>query len=84
MKYDNMIALALAGVAVYFIMKKTVSKTGKTGIASVMEKVSEIFESGGGNYANGWRYFTDGTAIDPTGNYYSGGTLIWQNPANFV
>lgn len=27
--------------------------------------------------AYGWQYFTDGTAIDPSGNYYKGGELIY-------
>jgi hypothetical protein len=26
----------------------------------------------------GWRYFTDGTAIDPQGNYYFQGTKVWD------
>jgi hypothetical protein len=26
----------------------------------------------------GWRYFTDGTTIDPTGAYYSGGKKVWS------
>jgi hypothetical protein len=86
MKQDTMIALGLAGVAVYYIMNKSASAspTGKTGVASVMEKVTQIFDVGGGQYANGWQYYSDGTAIDPQGNYYSGGALIWQNPANFI
>lgn len=27
--------------------------------------------------SNGWRYFTDGTSIDPAGNYYKGGKLVY-------
>lgn len=27
---------------------------------------------------SGWRYFNDGTAIAPNGDYYHGGSLIWQ------
>jgi len=26
----------------------------------------------------GWSYFTDGTAIDPSGNYYMNGQRIWS------
>lgn len=31
-----------------------------------------------GEEAYGWRYFTDGTSIDPSGNYYRGDELIWS------
>lgn len=27
---------------------------------------------------NGWRYFSDGTAIAPNGDYYKGGILIYS------
>lgn len=38
-----------------------------------------IYGGGGGSsFSNGWRYFSDGTAIDPSGNYYSGGALVWS------
>lgn len=26
----------------------------------------------------GWRYFSDGTVIDPQGNYYVNGSMIWS------
>lgn len=32
--------------------------------------------------AYGWQYFTDGVAIDPAGNYYKGGELIWSPGAD--
>lgn len=44
--------------------------------------VTEIVNSsvpGANGY--GWRYFSDGTVIDPNGNYYSNGTMIWS-PSN--
>ena len=31
-----------------------------------------------GEEAYGWRYFSDGTSIDPSGNYYRGDELIWS------
>lgn len=27
---------------------------------------------------NGWRYYTDGTAIAPNGDYYNKGKLVWS------
>lgn len=82
---DNtqMIVLALAGLAVYMIVKsKGTSTTAKTGTGSVSKFVNEIFGSNGQTFGNGWRYFDDGTAIDPQGNYYQNGQMIWSAPAN--
>lgn len=42
------------------------------------QKVTEVLNGSGGQFGNGWRYFTDGTAIDPQGNYYQNGALIWS------
>ena len=43
--------------------------------------VDEIFPQGGGSWENGWRYFSDGTAIAPAsqgGGYYYDNKLIWS------
>lgn len=91
MKSTDLIVLGLAGLAVYMIVKggKTTSGGALTtrpattttgGVRSVTETVSEIFSSVGKTFDNGWRYFTDGTAIDPSGNYYYQGQLVWNNP----
>lgn len=82
MKQNDLIVLGLAGVAVYMIVK---SQKGSTtgidaGLRDLSKTVSEIMDTTGKTFANGWRYFTDGTAIDPAGNYYQGGQLIWSNP----
>jgi|DEB19_MinimDraft_2_1074335.scaffolds.fasta_scaffold17434_2 hypothetical protein len=87
MKQDQMIALGLAAVAVYFITSKNKANAGstaKTGIAAIAAKVSEIFDASGQAYGNGWRYFSDGTSIDPSGNYYQGGGMIWANPSTYI
>lgn len=84
MKQGEIIALGLAGVAVYMIWKNRSGAAGVSASAplrSTADAVSEIFDSAGKAFSNGWRYFTDGTAIDPGGNYYSQGQLIWSNPA---
>jgi hypothetical protein len=31
-----------------------------------------------GEQGYGWQYFSDGTSIDPSGNYYRGSDLIWS------
>jgi hypothetical protein len=84
MKTDY-IALALAGVAVYFVVtanKKTANKTTSGTGNALAEMTKEVLDSAGQAFANGWRYFTDGTSIDPYGNYYKGGQLIWTKPAS--
>lgn len=84
MKQTEMIALGLAAVAVYLIVntnKKTTATGSAGGVRSMADAVSEIFSTTGKAFDNGWRYFSDGTAIDPQGNYYQGGQLIWTNNA---
>lgn len=79
MKQPELIALGLAGLAVYFIVN---AKGGKSsgGLANATAaRTSEIFASNGQTFDNGWRYFSDGTAIDPAGNYYQNGNPIWSN-----
>lgn len=80
MKSQELIVLGLASLAVYLIVK---SQKGSSG--STTEKrgdiVKEIFDAAGKAFSNGWRYFSDGTAIDPAGNYYFGGQLVWRNPS---
>ncbi len=80
MKQNDLIVLALAGVAVWLIVqaKKTTTKTSSTGAASSF--TNEIFDAGGGQFGNGWRYFSDGTAIDPSGSYYYGGQRVYTAP----
>ena len=87
MKQTDLIVLGLAGVAVYMIVKSQKNGAGITGsgalsagLRSAAQTVSEIMDSTGKVFDNGWRYFNDGTAIDPSGNYYQGGQLIWSNP----
>lgn len=94
MKQNDLIVLGLAAVAVYMISKTakgssaaSVSPSSPLRVASgggIGAAVSEVFDAAGKAFSNGWRYFTDGTAIDPSGNYYSQGQLVWQNPSNYV
>lgn len=34
-----------------------------------------------GQNGYGWRYFSDGTVIDPQGNYYVNGSIVWSPSA---
>ena len=89
MKSTELIVLGLAGLAVYLIAKggklgtataAPRTNSGTPGVRSVTDTVAEIFSSAGKTFDNGWRYFTDGTAIDPAGNYYFQGQKVWDNP----
>jgi hypothetical protein len=77
MKQTELMVLGLAGLAVYMI----VSAKGGTGSGLLRlgdATTAEIFDTAGKPFSNGWRYYTDGTSIDPQGNYYQGGQLVWK------
>lgn len=77
MKTEELIALALAGVAVFLIFKS--SKAGAASpFVSTWKKVTEVLSPSGARFDNGWRYFDDGTSISPEGDYYTGGNLVWS------
>lgn len=81
MKQSELIVLGLAGVAVWMIaqsQKKPAS--GGSVTRNAADYVGEIFSSTGKAFSNGWRYFENGVAIDPSGNYYRDGQMIWQAP----
>ncbi len=85
MKQTEMIALALAGLAVYLIVKgKGTSTTGKCATGTAGGFVKEIFDAAGSAFDNGWRYFDNGTSIDPNGNYYFNGQPVWSAGTNYV
>lgn len=45
----------------------------------MFESVQEIYNPASqGDDAYGWRYFTDGTSIAPTGNYYQADTMVYD------
>lgn len=79
MKNTELIVLGLAGLAVWMITKKAGAGTSQSNgaLGTVAAFTNEIFDSAGKAFSNGWRYFSDGTSIDPQGNYYSGGQLVY-------
>jgi hypothetical protein len=80
MKQQEMIVLGLAGLAVYMIMQATKKGGGTTTAGGLDKFVNEVFSAGGTPFKNGWRYYDNGTAIDPQGNYYQNGQLVWSAP----
>ncbi|MGE0350383.1 hypothetical protein [Hydrogenophaga sp.] len=79
LQQTEMIVLGLAGLAVYMIWRSQAPKANKpSDTGKPASWVDEIFQSGGGSFGNGWRYFENGTAIDPSGNYYFDGKMVYQ------
>lgn len=80
MKQSELIVLGLAGLAVYMIVSKKggLSAVLGDGLRNQAQTTSEIFNSSGTPFSNGWRYYSDGTAIDPQGRYYLNGQLVWS------
>jgi len=86
MKNDDLLALALAGIAVWMIFASR-----KAGAAAPAFSLSSITSEGPfrevlnqalpGQDGWGWRYYNDGSngvAIAPDGGYYLNGELVWR------
>jgi hypothetical protein len=72
MKDSYLILLVGLGAATFLATRSsgTTSTPGKsTGGAQEIKVDGDTF---------GWRYFTDGTAIDPYGAYYKNGLMVWN------
>jgi hypothetical protein len=39
---------------------------------------TELFQNNGAAFSGGWRYFNDGTAIAPNGDYYFDGQKVYS------
>lgn len=77
MKPSDLLILAAAAGFAWWMVKGTLPKLGAGRGAGYVDEVTP----GGilpGQPGYGWRYFEDGTAIDPAGNYYSGGVVVWS------
>lgn len=72
----ELIVLGLAAVAVYLIFTNKDKALQFARRVEVMTK--EVLNPSGGAFDNGWRYFDDGTSIDPQGRYWKGGQVIWS------
>jgi hypothetical protein len=67
-KKDDLMMLGALLVGAAFFMTKSKAAAPRGG-------VTEIQTAGD---ANGWRYFSNGTAISPDGTYYQGGVAVWN------
>ena len=71
MKTEEIAVLALAGLAVWFIVK------GRATLGQAQGKTSTYSRHAAPDY-QGWQYFTDGVAISPDGVYYLNGSPVWS------
>ena len=76
MKEPYLILLAGLGAALYLSKRPAASAKPNTNPAAggAQGGAQEIRIEGG----NGWRYFSDGTAIDPYGTYYYQGQMVYN------
>lgn len=72
MKTEDLILLA-GGVIAAFIIFRTLRKPAAAAGGTSSDYVNQITK------ADGWNYYTDGTAIAPNGDYYHQGELIWRS-----
>ncbi|MCK9991393.1 MAG: hypothetical protein RugAbin2_02407 [Rugosibacter sp.] len=82
MKTNEILILLAAAAAAFFLLKKNaVAAVQPAGTSSLADMVSGIFNPAmAGDPGFGWQYFTNGTAIDPAGNYYFEGRKVWSAP----
>lgn len=86
MKNDTLLIIgaAVAGVLAIAYLTRAKPKTGSVTAgpltqASGANGVYEIFNTAlPGQPGWAWRYYSDGTSIDPQGNYYTAGNLVWK------
>ena len=76
---QKLLMIAVAAAAAYFIASKTAST--KTPTAKTNTRTPVDPRATGGTLVsewNGWKYYSDGTAIDPFGAYYLRGVKVWD------
>lgn len=81
MKNNDLILLALAAAAVFFIAKKFAPTARAAPVPPLKQPnfIDEIFNSAlPGQPGYGYNYYDNGTVIDGSGNYYYQGNLVWS------
>lgn len=83
MKMGDMVGVLVgagAAAALLFFLNK---KKPAAAVAAPVQGTTEVLDNGQ-RFANGWRYFSDGTSIDPKGNYYHQGTLVFRSQYSYL
>lgn len=72
-------AVAGVGAVAYLTRKKAPTASAQAGTRSASAGVSKVNNTAlPGEQGWGWTYYTDGTSIDPAGNYYVAGNLVYS------
>jgi hypothetical protein len=83
MKSTDLLMLLAAAGAVFFVAKMASGQTpaASSGTATARTGAGSV-GSGGATLVQqwqGWKYYSDGTAIDPFGSYYYQGAKVWDS-----
>lgn len=76
-KTQEMLVWGASALALYLVWR-SMNKASATPGAAPSQWTGQIFDVGGKAFGNGWSYYDDGTAIDPAGNYFKDGAMIWK------
>lgn len=57
------------------------SSTGQTPTSDIAQLITNNAQPGEPGY--GWQYYSNGTSIDPQGNYYQNGEFVWSPNLNY-
>ena len=80
MKTKDLAIVGGAAIAAFFLLKRFGGANFQAQLQKTADAVNGVFNTAApGEPGFGWRYFDDGTAIDPAGNYYFQGKLIWTS-----
>lgn len=72
MKNEDWILLGGGVIAAYIIFRTLRQPAAAAAGSTGNDYVNRITK------ADGWEYYTDGTAIAPNGDYYHQGELVWR------
>lgn len=79
MKTEEMIALALAGIALWMVLQ---SRKVSAASADFVNEIANASQPGDDAY--GWQYFTNGVVIDPAGAYWKDSRIVWAPGLNGI
>lgn len=94
MKSEDLLAILAGGILAYVAYKTFAGKSnGQTAFNTAANAMAAKFETTRGMYSRavnntaalgqegyGWKYYDNGTAISPNGDYYLNGELVWSAP----
>lgn len=78
MKSGDLVTILAGGVLAFIAWKILAPATGSGGsVGGIFPKLINTGNTSG-TIAEGWKYYSDGTAIAPNGDYYYQGSLVYK------